>query len=85
MQKALEKYNEALPIRREVGDRNGEAATLLGIAQVEQNAAISTSLANLLNRQSVWSNPSAQISPARSFALPILPTGRSSLKLTLTC
>ncbi len=36
MQKALEKYNEALPLRREVGDRNGEATTLLGIARVEQ-------------------------------------------------
>ena len=30
----LEKHNEALPISRAVGDRNGEAATLLGIARV---------------------------------------------------
>ena len=36
MQKALEKFNEALPLRRAVGDRNGEADTLLGIARVEQ-------------------------------------------------
>src|SRR4029078_12879351 len=28
--------NEALPISREVGDRNQEAATLLGIARAEQ-------------------------------------------------
>src|SRR6266540_466067 len=31
MQKALEKYNEALPIRRAVGDRKGEAQTLYNI------------------------------------------------------
>jgi CHAT domain-containing protein len=36
MQKALEKFNEALPLRREVRDRNGEATTLLGIVRVEQ-------------------------------------------------
>jgi hypothetical protein len=36
IQKALEYYNEALLLRRDVGDRNGEAATLLGIARVEQ-------------------------------------------------
>ena len=36
MQKALEKHNEALPIFQAVGDRNGEAAALLGIARVEQ-------------------------------------------------
>ena len=36
MQKALDKYNEALPMRRAVGDRSGEAATLLGIARVQQ-------------------------------------------------
>ena len=33
-QKALEKYNEALPIRRAIGDRIGEAGTLnnIGVA-----------------------------------------------------
>ena len=31
MQKALEKYNEALPLRRAVGDRSGEAITLNNI------------------------------------------------------
>jgi CHAT domain-containing protein len=36
MQKALEKYNEALPIFRAIGYRNGEANTLLWIARVEQ-------------------------------------------------
>ncbi len=36
MQKALEKYNEALPIRRAVGDRNGEAETLTNIGSVYQ-------------------------------------------------
>ena len=36
MQIALEKYNEALLIRRAVSDRHGEANTLLGIALVEQ-------------------------------------------------
>src|SRR5262249_29438637 len=35
-QKALEKFNEALPLSRAVGDLNGEAAALLGIARVEQ-------------------------------------------------
>ena len=34
MQKALEKYNEALPIRRAVGDRRGEAVTLNSIGVV---------------------------------------------------
>ena len=34
MQKALEKYNEALPIRRAVGDRRGEAVTLNNIGVV---------------------------------------------------
>jgi CHAT domain-containing protein/Tfp pilus assembly protein PilF len=34
MQKALDKYNEALPIRRAIGDRRGEASTLnnIGVA-----------------------------------------------------
>ena len=31
---ALEYYNQALPIRREVGDRAGEAATLNNIGGV---------------------------------------------------
>jgi CHAT domain-containing protein len=35
-QEALEKFNEALLLRREVGDRDGEGDTLLGIARVEQ-------------------------------------------------
>ena len=34
MRKALEKYNEALPIRRAVGDRSGEANTLNNIGAV---------------------------------------------------
>ena len=34
MQKALEKHNEALPISRAVGDRNGEAITLSNIGAV---------------------------------------------------
>ena len=33
-QKALDKYNEALPINREVGDRSGEATTLNDIGVV---------------------------------------------------
>ena len=36
-QKALEKYNEALPILRAVGDRSGEAATLNNIGLVYQS------------------------------------------------
>src|SRR4029453_552483 len=35
-QKAMEQYNEALPLFQAVGDRNGEAVTHLRIAQVEQ-------------------------------------------------
>jgi CHAT domain-containing protein len=35
-QKALEKYNEAMLITRAIGERNGEAVNLLGIARVEQ-------------------------------------------------
>ena len=34
MQKALEKYNEALPLRRVVGDRIGEAMTLNNIGVI---------------------------------------------------
>ena len=34
MQKALEKYNEALPLKRAVGDRKGEAKTLYNIGSV---------------------------------------------------
>ncbi len=37
MQKALEKYNEALPIRRVVGDRRGEALTLKNMGSVYQS------------------------------------------------
>ena len=37
MQKALEKYNEALPISRAVGDRRGEATTLNNIGAVYQS------------------------------------------------
>ena len=33
-QKALEKFNEALPIRQAVGDRRGEATTLNNIGAV---------------------------------------------------
>ena len=33
-QKALEKFNEALPILQAVGDRSGEAATLNNIGEV---------------------------------------------------
>jgi len=36
IQKALEKFNEALPISRAVGDRYAEADILLGIARAEQ-------------------------------------------------
>ena len=38
-QKALEFYNQALPIRRSVGDRSGEATTLnnLAFSHVKQN------------------------------------------------
>ena len=35
-EKALEMFNEALPLRRQVGDRTGEATTLYGIAEVER-------------------------------------------------
>ena len=34
MQKALEKYNEALPISRAIGNRSGEAAALNNIGHV---------------------------------------------------
>ena len=34
MTKAMEKFNEALPIRRALGDRSGEAATLHNIGLV---------------------------------------------------
>jgi tetratricopeptide (TPR) repeat protein len=34
MRKALEKYDEALPLRRMVGDRKGEAETLNNIGMV---------------------------------------------------
>ena len=37
MQKALEKFNEALPIRRAIGDRKGEAITLNSIGVVYQS------------------------------------------------
>ena len=36
-QKALQLYEQALPIRREVGDRAGEAATLIGLASLYQS------------------------------------------------
>ncbi len=36
-QRALEKYNEALPLRRAVGDRRGEAQTLANIGVVYQS------------------------------------------------
>ena len=35
-EKALSMFNEALPLRRQVGDRTGEATTLYGIAEVER-------------------------------------------------
>ena len=35
-QKALDKFNKSLPIKRAVRDRSGEAVTLLRIGQVEQ-------------------------------------------------
>jgi CHAT domain-containing protein/tetratricopeptide (TPR) repeat protein len=37
MQKALEKYNEALPIRRAIGDRGGQAFTLTTIGNAYQS------------------------------------------------
>src|SRR5258708_17213166 len=36
-QRALDLYQQALPIRREVGDRAGEAATLNGLAYLYQS------------------------------------------------
>jgi CHAT domain-containing protein len=38
MQKALDKFNEALSIRRAIGERSQEAQSLLRIAQVEQQS-----------------------------------------------
>lgn len=47
--RALELFNQALPIFREVGDRSGEASTLCGIAQL-QGGSDSQSAAALLEQ-----------------------------------
>ncbi len=47
-QKALEYYNQALALRREVGDKDGEALTLYNIANLETDRGnLSTALSEI--------------------------------------
>ena len=84
MQKALEKFDEALPLRRAGGDRNGEAVTLLRIARVEQKRGNLTQA-----RQTIEQAIGIDRIPAHKYRRPgasrfLLASGRSSLNLTLT-
>ena len=60
-QKALEKHSEALLLKRDVGDRNGEAAALLGIARAEQKRGNLTQARQIIEQAIGLLNLCAQI------------------------